>query len=109
MQGKLTVESTRWVIALLLLCACGVGFIVYVALPLPDIKLAGGFLLAIGLLHSLFYKRSGQKYFAQTQSLPPYFARFWASIGERGIQLLFLGFGIILTVAGGILIILGAA
>lgn len=100
----------RWVIALLVLCACGVGFIVYpmLSISVSDRKLFGGFFIAIGVLNMLFYSRNGRKFFAHTQSIPPYFAKFWARGGERGVQLLFLGFGIILTVAGGIIIILGA-
>jgi len=109
MQGKLTVESSmRWVVAVLVLCACGVGVIVYVALPLPSIKLGGGFLSAIDLLHMLFYKKSGQRFFARTQSIPPYFAKFWARGGEKGMQILFLGLGVIFVVAGGVLILFGA-
>lgn len=108
MQGKLNIESMRWVIALLVLCACGIGFIVYVALPLPSIKLGGGFLLVIGLLQLLFCKKSGKKWFARTQSIPPYFAKFWARGGEKGMQALFLGWGMIFIVAGSVLIVFGA-
>jgi hypothetical protein len=101
----------RWVIAQLVLFAGWMGFIVYLLLrePISDSKLIGGFLLAIGALHLCFYKSSGRKFYARTQSLPPHFARFWARIGERGVQLLFLGFGIIFSVAGCILLIAGRA
>jgi hypothetical protein len=71
--------------------------------------LGGGFFLAIGALNALFYKSTGRKFFARTQSSPPFVANFWAHGGERGTQLLFLGMGIILAVAGCVLIIVGAA
>lgn len=63
-------ESTTWVIAQLVLIATGVAFILYVALPLPNSRLFGGFFLAIGALHVLFYKTTGRKFFAKTQSSP---------------------------------------
>jgi hypothetical protein len=111
MQLKPMIESAGWVIAQLALFAGWMGFIVYLILrePINNSKFIGGFVLAIGVLHLLFYKRSGRKFYARTQSLPTYFARFWACGGEMGMQLLFLGFGIILIVAGGVLIVLGPA
>jgi hypothetical protein len=109
MQGKLTLESMRWVIALLALCACGVGFIVYQALPLPNFRLAGIFLLAIGGLNLLFFKRIGSNFYAKAQSSPSCLARFWLRVGEKETQFFFLGLEIIIAAAGCILIFWGAA
>jgi hypothetical protein len=97
----------RWVIAQLALIATGVAFILYEAIPLPSSKWIGGFLLGIGTLNVLLHKRTGQKFFAKAQSSRPHLARFWASSGEKGTKLLFLGIGIILAVAGCVLIVLG--
>jgi hypothetical protein len=101
----------RWVIAFLALCAGFMGFIVYQVLHVPSsgTKFMGGFFLVIGAMNSLFYKSSGRKFYATTQRNPPYFARFWARFGERGIQFFHLGIGIIFTVAGCVLIVLGTA
>jgi hypothetical protein len=110
MQGKLTRDSLRWVTFMLVLSTCGVGFISYVAMPMSrgNSRLFGGFLIVIGALHLLFHKKSGQRWFARTQSIPPYFAKFWARGGERGMQILFLGWGIIFVAAGGVLMVLGS-
>jgi hypothetical protein len=105
---KSGIESMRWVIAQLVFIASGMAIILYVALPLPNAKLGGGFFLAIGVLHVLFYERTGRKFFAKTQSSWPHIARFWAHCGERGTQLLFLGIGIILAVSGCILLVVGS-
>ena len=109
MQMKTGVEPIHWIIAPLVLIALGVAVIVYVALSLPGAKLGGGFFLAIGALNVLFYKSTGSKFFAKTQSSRPFVARFWARSGENGTQLLFLGIGVILAVAGGILLVAGTA
>lgn len=102
-------ESMHWIIATLLLIAVGLAVIVYVALPLPGARLGGGFFLAIGVMNALFYKRTGREIFTRAQSSWPFVARFWARSGENGTQLLFLGIGVILGVAGGILLVAGKA
>jgi hypothetical protein len=109
MQLKTSLESMRLVVAQLVLVAAGVGFIFYVTLPLPSSKLAGGFFFAIGSLNALFYKRTGQKFYAKSQSSWRQVAKFWARSGERGTQILFLGIGIILAVAGCALLLVGSA
>ena len=101
--------STRWVIALLALIATGMSVLVYLALPSHPGRLGGGFFLAIGLLHVLFHKKTGRKFFAKTQSSRAFVANFWALGGEEGTQLLFLGIGLILAASGCVLIILGPA
>ena len=98
------VECMRWIIACLALLAAGMAWLVFAASPSPG-KFGGGFLLAIGALNVLFYKRTGRKFFAKTQSRRPLVAGFWARSGESGAQFLFLGIGIILAVAGCILLI----
>jgi hypothetical protein len=108
MQLRRSTESANWVIATLVLFAGGVGLIVYVAAPLPDIKLGGGFLLGIAILQLLLYKNTSRRFYAWTQLGPAHAARLWARSGERGTRLLFLGTGIILALAGCTLIILGS-
>ncbi len=109
MQMNPAVKSMRWVIAQLVVIAAGVGFILYAALRLPSSKWIGGFLLGIGALNVLLHKRTGQKFFARAQSSRPHVAKFWAYSGESGTQLLFLAIGIILAVAGCVLIVMGSA
>jgi hypothetical protein len=108
MQLRRSIESVNWVIATLALFAGGVGLIVYVAVPLPDIKLGGGFLLGIAILQLFLHKSTSRRFYAWTQLGPPYAARFWARSGEPGVRLLFLGTGIIIALAGSTLIILGS-
>ena len=106
---KLPPEGVGWVLAQLAVITIGVAFIVYVALPVPSGKLIGGFFVAIGMLNAIFYRGTGRKLFAATQSSAPFVARFWAHGGEGGIQSLVLGMGIILAVAGCTLLVLGRA
>jgi hypothetical protein len=109
MQMKPLVESMRWVIAcLVVLAAWMAGVIYYVILPSHSGRLLGVFFVAIGALNVLFCKTTARKFFAKTQSSPPFVAGFWARSGERGVQLLFLGIGIILAVGGCVLIIVGS-
>ena len=103
-------ESMCWVIACLVMLAAWMAVVLYEALPLSSGgKSLGGCLLAIGALQMLFYKRTGRRLFAQTQSSRPFVARFWARIGEREVQLFYLGVGSILAVGGCILLVFGSA
>ncbi len=99
----------RWVIALLIVFALWTTFILYVSQPLPDSKFFGGFFLLIGIANVLFCKTTGRKLFAKTQASPHFIARVWAHGGEKGVQVLFLGIGIILVIAGCAAIIVGSA
>jgi hypothetical protein len=108
MPMKPPAESMRWVIAQLVVIASGVTVFIYVILPSHPGILGGGFLLGIGVLQVVFYRRTGRKFFARTQSSPHLVASFWAHSGERGTQLLFLGMGIILAIAGCILLVAGS-
>jgi hypothetical protein len=91
----------------LLFMAGGLGAMIYMAIPLPESKLIGGFLLTIGVIDVLWHKRFGSGYFAMTQFSWLLGARFWAQVGERGAQLLHLKIGLILGTGGIILLLLG--
>ena len=97
----------RWVIALLVAFAIWMAIVLYVAWPWPDHFLFGGFFLAIGIPNLVFWRTNGQKLFTRTQACPPFVARVWARGGEMGVQVLFLGVGVIFAVAGSIVMILG--
>jgi len=99
----------RWVIGLLIIFAIWMAFVLYAVRPWPDHFLFGGFFLVIGTANVVFGKTSGRKFFARTQASPPFVARVWARAGEKGVQVLFLGIGIILAAAGCVVIILGSA
>jgi len=98
----------RWVIASLIMIAAWTAWLVYVLSPGPS-KFLGGCLLAAGTLNVLFCKSTGRKFYAKTQASRPFVAGFWAHSGERGVQVFFLGIGVIFTVAGCLLIIMGSA
>jgi hypothetical protein len=102
-------KSLYWMIMLLLVIAGFMCFVVYVALPYPSSKTAGAFLLLIGALNTAFSKRFGRKFFARTQTIPPHFAMLWERVGEQNVKGLFLGVGIIFTLAGFMLLIFGSA
>jgi hypothetical protein len=88
------------------LVAVGMAFIVHVALPLPNSKLIGGFLLAIGAFNVLFSRMLGSRVYTQMLDRPVV-GWFWLRCGEKGSQLLFLGIAATLVVAGCFLLIFG--
>ncbi len=98
----------RLVVITLVVIAVGTICVLYVALPYVS-KWVGGFLLVIGALNVLSYRRTGRRAFASMRSKHPFAAWFWVHIGESGSQLLFLGIGIILAIAGCILFIMESA
>ena len=98
-----------WIIAPLAVTAMGVALILDVILPLPGAKLVGGFFLALGAMNMFLHKRTGRQVFSRTQTSRRFVAGVWARIGENGTQRLFLGIGIILAVAGCILLAAGVA
>jgi hypothetical protein len=69
----------------------------------------GGALLAIGVLNILFHRRFGRQVFRRSISNPPFFGNIWSPIGERGVQLFYLGVGIVLAVIGSVFMIVGIA
>ena len=87
--------------------ALGIAFIVYVALPLPNSRLIGGFLLAIGAFNVLFSRTLGTRVYDQMLDRPV-LGWFWLRCGEKGSQLLFLGIAATLVIAGCILLIFGS-
>ena len=97
----------RWIILFLALFAAGIAFILYVVASIPDGKLLGVSFLAIGIANSLLYKVTARKMFTRTQSSPPFIARVWLVSGEKGLQILYLGIGIILAAAGCLELVIG--
>ena len=94
-----------WITFCLAFIAIGLAIITFLALQVPDSEILGGFLFAIGMMHVVFYKRTGRRFYATTQSGWRYVAEFWVQSGEKGTQTLFLGMGIIFAAAGGILLV----
>jgi hypothetical protein len=68
-------------------------------------QFVGVVVFTVGVLNAFFYKATGRKFFAKTQSERPFIAKVWAYGGERGVQFLFLGFGILLAIIGCVLIV----
>lgn len=97
----------RWLVALLIVIAAGVSWLLY-QIPPSLGKLPGGFLLAIGAVNILLHRRIGRQIFGWAHSMPPVVARFWECGGEKAAQFLYLGIGIILAVGGGVLLIKSA-
>jgi hypothetical protein len=99
----------RWVIASLVVLTAWMAWVVSVILPSHSGNLFGGFFLVIGMLNVLFYKNTGRKFFAKTQSSRLFVSGFWVRSGEKGIQIFVLGIGVIFAAAGCVLIIMGSA
>ena len=97
-------EPKRWLVPLLAVISAGVGFLAY-HVPPSGRRLGGGFLLAIGAMNILFHRKIGRQVFDRAHSMRPIVARFWDYGGEKGTQLLYLGIGVILAIAGCVLLI----
>ncbi|HKF04811.1 MAG TPA: hypothetical protein VKB49_20990 [Candidatus Sulfotelmatobacter sp.] len=90
----------RFVVVVLGCLAVWMALVLYVAHPWPDSRIFAAFFLAIGFFKVVTHKASGRRLFARSQASPPFVARVWAIAGERGVQALFLGIGIIFILAG---------
>ena len=106
MNSDAAKKSLLWPLLPLLFMVGGMTFMLYVAVPLPDSKLIGGFLLLIGVLNAPFSRILG-RFYSRT-SARPFVGWFWNQCGEKGAQLFFLGIAVILALAGGILVIFGS-
>jgi hypothetical protein len=98
-------QMRLWLFTLLGFTSVGLGVLVYV-IPSDLGRFFGGCLLAVGAMNILFHRSFGRKVFGSGRSMrPPIISRFWGQVGQPGAQLLYLGIGIILSVAGGVLIV----
>jgi hypothetical protein len=103
MQMRSAVESKLPVMAMLIVIAAGVCWLLY-QIP-PNLgRLPGIFLLVIGTLTIVLHRRIGQQTVEWARSMPAVVAKFWASGGQTGAQSLYLGIGIILVVSGSVLL-----
>src|SRR5579864_2664322 len=94
--------AKAWVVALLVIIAAGVSWLAS-RIP-PDLgRLGGGFFLVIGSMNILFHRRTARKDYARVHSMSPFISKFWDVGGERGMQLLYLGIGIICGAVGSVL------
>jgi hypothetical protein len=97
---KRTAARWRWGVFALLSA-----WLAWVLCMVPPSMLAGGFLLALGAMNILLHRLIGRQMFAWSRPLPAFAARFWALQGERGVQVFYLGIGIILAIGGCVLLI----
>jgi hypothetical protein len=109
-ETKTNIESMRGVTIALVPVAGFVGFTVYQVLLLAasGTRFIGVGFLAIGALNILGRRQIGRQILRQTKSSPPFISEFWKSVGENRVRLFYLGIGIIFTVAGCILVIMGS-
>jgi uncharacterized membrane protein YfcA len=96
-----------WFIALLVIIAAGVSWLAS-KLPPDGDRLFGGFFLVVGAMNVLFHRRFGRQVYRKAHSMSPFVSRPWDSVGEKGIQVLYLGIGIIFAVVGCVLLIRSA-
>ena len=96
-----TAESRRSLIALLILILAGmVGLLVAVPWEPHSDRFFGACLVGAGAMNILLHRRIGRQHFKQVQSMWPAVSNVWKRIGQDGIQILYLGVGIILAAAG---------
>ena len=97
-------SSKGSVLALLAFIAAGASWIAS-RFPTSLGSFAGGTFMAIGVVNVLFHRRFARRDYAKAQSMSSTVVRVWDSIGEKGIQALYLGIGIICAVVGCVLLI----
>jgi hypothetical protein len=103
------VKSRRGVIVLLVLIFAGViGLLVAVPSEPHADRFFGACLIGAGGMNVLLHRQIGRQGFKQVHSMYPVVFNFWKRIGQDGIQLLYLGIGIILAAAGLFLLIRSA-
>jgi hypothetical protein len=101
--------NRRAVIVLLILVLAGMMGLLVMIPSNPDLnRFFGAGLIGAGALNVLLHRRIGRQYFEQVRSMPSIMSNFWHRIGRDGIQLLYLGIGIILAAAGLFLLIRSA-
>jgi hypothetical protein len=100
------VESKRGVVVLLMLILGGViGLLVMIPSESQSNRFFGACLIAAGAMNVLLRRMIGRQLFRQVNSSSPLISNFWKRMGQDGIQLLYLGIGIILAAAGLFLLI----
>ncbi len=103
------VKSKGGVIALLILILAGViGLLVAVPSEPHSDRFFGACLIGAGCMNVLLHGNIGRQHFKQVHWRYAVVSNFWKRIGQGGLQLLYLGIGIILAVAGLFLLIRSA-
>lgn len=88
-----------WTFVLLVLIASGLIWLI-VQTPKGLGKLPGVFWIVIGAFNILLHRRIGRQTYNWARSMPPFVAKLWAHCGEQGTQILFMGIGVVLLLAG---------
>ena len=100
------VGSKRSAVVLLMLILGGViGLLVLIPSEAQSNRFFGACLIAAGAMNVLLHRRIGRQLLRQVNSRSPLISNFWKRMGHDGIQLLYLGIGIILAAAGLFLLI----
>jgi 4-amino-4-deoxy-L-arabinose transferase-like glycosyltransferase len=99
----LALKSTYWVVGLLVLFAAAISWLASKVPPSLN-RFAGWSLLACGAFNIVLHRRLGRQVFGWAH-MSPIGAGFWDAVGENGAQVLYLGIGIILALAGFVLLI----
>ncbi len=103
------VESRRDVVVLLILILGGVIGLLVVIPSDPHLnRFFGACLIGAGAMNALLHRRIGRQHFKLVHSMSPVISNFWKRIGQGGIQLLYLGIGVILAATGLFLLIRSA-
>jgi hypothetical protein len=97
----------RWIVVFLVFLAAWMAFAVYIIGSVPDARVFGLFFLAIGLANIIAYKRTARRVFSWALSSRPFIARVWLAAGKNGLEVLCLGIGVTLALAGLIVLVMG--
>jgi hypothetical protein len=104
MRINAMIGSGRIVIILLVLICAGIGGLLF-KIPSDSYRFLGTCLIAVGIFNALLHKTFGRQTYEWAHSMPKFVTGFWDTIGKEGAQFLYLGIGVILIVAGVVLLI----
>jgi hypothetical protein len=97
----------RWILVLLAFLAAWMVFVAYIIGSVPDATVFGLFFLAIGLVNIIACKTTARRVFSWAISSRPFIARVWLVGGTKGLEILYLGIGVIFAVAGSVELAMG--
>lgn len=91
--------GARWVFIVLCVICAGIAWLV-LSIPSSESGFMGCCLLVIGVLQVACHRVFARQAFGQSQASAVFVAAVWKRLGSRGTQLVYMGVGVILIIAG---------
>lgn len=104
MSLSAAITSRLAIVLLLIVVLAGVGWLISMV-PSSLARLVASGLIGAGLLNVFLHRSFGRQSFEWSQSLPFLVSTPWRKMGMGGAQALYLGIGMVLVLAGCVLLI----